>query len=185
MPDLPRTAHTLLGFLTWGPMSGYDLKKIIDSSTRNFWNESYGQIYPTLKRLYERGLVERSDESGDGARKRHVYAITQAGRDELQSWLEIAPERQPPRVEMLLKLFFGNELGVEKSIEYVESYRAEVMDEMASYAEIRPALEAASQSQRAPRFWLMTLRYGERKNESLIAWCDEVLAELRDMEVNP
>lgn len=182
MPDLPRTAPTLLGFLTWGPMSGYDLKKVIDGSTRNFWSESYGQIYPTLRRLLERGLVTRSDESGDSARKRHVYAITEAGRDELRRWLEVAPERQPPRVEILLKLFFGNQMSCARAIEYVETYRAELTDELERYGEMRPLLERASDNDRAPRFWLMTLRYGERNCEASIAWCDEVLAELADLE---
>jgi len=184
MSDLPRTAPTLLGFLTWGPMSGYDLKKIIDGSVRNFWSESYGQIYPTLKRLLERGLVTRSDESGDGARKRHVYAITDAGRDELQRWLETAPEQQPPRVEILLKLFFGSELGLDGATEYIEMHRAEAVDELQRYAELRPALEAAAANQRAPRFWLMTLRYGERKAEATLAWCEETLAELAQMQLD-
>src|ERR1035441_9620557 len=47
-----RTAYVLLGLLSIEPnQSGYDLRKAIESSVGYFWGESYGQIYPTLKRL--------------------------------------------------------------------------------------------------------------------------------------
>ncbi len=179
--DLPRTAHTLLGFLTWGPMSGYDLKKRIDGSVKNFWSESYGQIYPTLRRLADAGLIEPTDEASDG-RKRQVYAITEAGRAELRRWLEAAPERHPPRIELLLKLFFGSRIDPARCIEHVEAYRAEIEDDLARYDELRPPLEAASRTQVEPRFWLMTLRYGERSQQATLAWCEEALAELRAIQ---
>jgi len=44
-----RTKYVILGFLTWGPQSGYDIKKHIDQSVVMFWDESFGQLYPELK----------------------------------------------------------------------------------------------------------------------------------------
>jgi hypothetical protein len=38
--------YALLGMLSLGPGSGYDLKKRIEGSLAHFWSESYGQIYP-------------------------------------------------------------------------------------------------------------------------------------------
>ena len=101
-----RTGQALLGFLTWGPMSGYDLKKVIDGSISNFWSESYGQIYPVLKKLEAEGRVT-CREGQEGGRKRNVYAITEAGSAELDAWLAEPPEDQPSRNELLLKLFFA------------------------------------------------------------------------------
>ena len=60
MPKASRTSHAILGFLTWEPMSGYAIKKAVAASIDNFWNESYGQIYPILKRLVANGLATRS-----------------------------------------------------------------------------------------------------------------------------
>jgi DNA-binding PadR family transcriptional regulator len=40
------TRQVVLGFLTWRPMSGYDIKKIVEQSVSNFWSESYGQGWP-------------------------------------------------------------------------------------------------------------------------------------------
>ena len=57
-----KTRFAVLGLLSIRPMSGYDLKHTIEASTRNFWNESYGQIYPALRALADAGLVMRQPE---------------------------------------------------------------------------------------------------------------------------
>ena len=56
------TAYVILGMLAWGPLSGYDIKAVVDRSVRFFWAASYGQIYPELKRLSEAGLIEGEAE---------------------------------------------------------------------------------------------------------------------------
>src|ERR671938_2098997 len=105
-------------------MSGYDLKQVIEASTRNFWNESYGQISPVLRELTAGGLTVREDESKESGRARHVYSLTPRGREELRRWLTSPVERQQVRNELLLKLFFGAQVPTEVSIEHVESFRA-------------------------------------------------------------
>ena len=45
-----RSKYAVLGMLATGPKSGYDIKQTIETSIGHFWNESYGQIYPILKR---------------------------------------------------------------------------------------------------------------------------------------
>ena len=54
------------------PRSGYDIKQVVDHSTRFFWAASYGQIYPELKRLAAEGLIEPHAES-EGGRRRTAY----------------------------------------------------------------------------------------------------------------
>ena len=68
--DLSPTAYVILGFLSWRPMSGYDIKSVADESTRFFWAASYGQIYPELRRLADAGLIEAA-EAAEGGRRRH------------------------------------------------------------------------------------------------------------------
>ena len=76
--ELSPTAYVILGMLGWRPMSGYEIKSLVDKSTRFFWAASYGQIYPELRRLAEAGLIE-GKASPQGGRKRTVYRLT-AGR---------------------------------------------------------------------------------------------------------
>ena len=54
-----KTQFAVLGLLSWQPMSGYTIKKLIEMGLTQFWSESYGQLYPTLEKLVETGLVHR------------------------------------------------------------------------------------------------------------------------------
>lgn len=99
----------VLGLLSRGPRSGYDIKTAVDRTIRHFWAASYGQIYPELKRLEGAGWIEGSDESR-GGRARRVYSITATGRRELRAWLAGSETRMELRDESLLRLFFADTL---------------------------------------------------------------------------
>ena len=104
--ELSATAYVVLGMLRHEPRTGYEIKAAVDRSTRFFWAASYGQIYPELRRLEAAGLIEGTAEPR-GGRRRTVYALTDAGREELRSWLERGAEVLEMRDEGLLKLFFA------------------------------------------------------------------------------
>ena len=70
------STEVLLGLLTIEPMSGYDLGQTIRASVGHFWNESYGQIYPNLKKLAAGGFVSSKTERRKGKPDRQVYSIT-------------------------------------------------------------------------------------------------------------
>src|SRR6187397_2444440 len=94
----------VLGLLSLGPRSGYDIKTVVDRSTRFFWAASYGQIYPELRRLESAGLVA-GDDAPNGRRARRVYELTDAGRAELERWLLGTDTTVELRDENLLRLF--------------------------------------------------------------------------------
>ena len=104
--ELSPTAYVILGMLAWRPMSGYEIKALVDKSTRFFWAASYGQIYPELRRLAEAGLIE-GKASPQGGRQRNVYRLTRAGQRELEAWLGVDAGGFETRDEGLLKLFFA------------------------------------------------------------------------------
>jgi len=92
-----KSQYAVLGLLGMDAMSGYDIKKKFEKITSNFWNESYGQIYPILKRLAAKGFATKSIEKQDGKPDRHIYALTEKGRKVLQSWLTEPVARPPDR----------------------------------------------------------------------------------------
>src|ERR1039458_1294473 len=105
-----RTAYVLLGGLSiQSNLSGYELHQAIKENFGSFWGESYGQIYPTLKRLGAEGLIEASGSATAGKKRRQTYALTDAGRVCLREWLAQPFQNDPPRNEFMLKLFFGHE----------------------------------------------------------------------------
>src|SRR5580658_1093902 len=114
------STEVLLGLLEIEPMSGYDLGLSIRASVGHIWNESYGQIYPNLKKLAAGGFVGSKTERHKGKPDRRIYSITKKGRDRLAKWLTVPPQPEIPRNELLLKLFFGDKVGVEVLIGYVE-----------------------------------------------------------------
>src|SRR5215211_8996157 len=101
--ELSSTAYVILGLLRKGPKSGYEIKSLVDHSTRFFWAASYGQIYPELRRLADAGLIEGTADP-QGERQRTVYRLTAAGADALSTWLTTPPDIQQTRDESLLKV---------------------------------------------------------------------------------
>lgn len=175
-----RTRQALLGFLSWGPLTGYGLRKIIDRSVSNFWTESYGRIYPMLKELEGEGLATSEEEATPGGRPTRTYAITPSGREALGEWLREEPVAPPRRNELLLKLFFAARGEGKSSVDMIEDFRAQKLEDLERYAETRAELDAVEDPPEDMRYWLMTLRYGEREAEAHVAWADEVLASLRE-----
>ncbi len=168
---LSSTAYVILGLLDGSQRTGYEIKQIVDRSTRFFWTASYGQIYPELGRLEAAGLVEGTERS-QGERKRKEYRLTPAGRQELQAWLRLAPEVLETRDEALLKLFFAGSLpeAAPKALEHKRRLHAE---KLARLREIEPAV-----AEHATPYQYATLRFGIALSEFCVSWCEEALEEL-------
>src|SRR3954466_5437808 len=122
--DLPKTAYVILGMLALGKRTGYEIKSLVDISTRFFWAASYGQIYPELKRLEKSGLIRGEEDDSDG-RRRRAYELTAEGREALHDWLtSVAPLVRELRHEGVLKLFFSDVLEPEEQLEQLRRIRA-------------------------------------------------------------
>ena len=183
MPRENKTKFAVLGLLAYAPLSGYDIRRIYSQSLGNFWSESYGAIYPVFKRLVDEGLATREVCPHAGKPDRHVYTITDEGRDELHRWLEQPLEPVRERVELLLKLFHGWEVGPEVMIEHVQDARAQHVELLKRYDHYDQAM-AADSAPPTP-YWLMTVSCGRHISRAYIAWCDETIAQLRLLPAQP
>jgi len=178
MSERKSSEYAILGLLSLRPMSGYDIRKTVQGSIRHFWSESYGQIYPALKRLEALKLVERARGARKGRAGRQVYALTRPGRRELQEWLTRQPQMQPFRNELLLKLFFGRLVPREACQEHLRHFRQRQEDFLRTYGQVERRLHAEHEGHPDLPFWMMTLSYGVRQARALRDWCDETLAAL-------
>ena len=100
----------ILGLLCHESLTGYEIKKRMDTALRFFWSASFGSIYPTLNSLVHDDLVTKF-ETTDNGRDKVIYTITDAGREHLKKWLALPVKKDELRYETLLKLFFGEEAG--------------------------------------------------------------------------
>ena len=176
-----KSKYAVLGLLGMGPMSGYDIKKKFEKITGNFWNESYGQIYPILKRLADQGLATKSIEKQDGKPDRHIYALTEEGRVVLQRWLAEPVARHIGRHEILLKLFFGKQVSLAENIQQIEHFRNLSMAELTEIKSIEAYLKTEKQDDPNLDFQLMTANYGKHVNRAILNWCDDTLSQLQKM----
>ena len=170
-----KSRYAVLGILTFGPLSGYDIRKVFQLGPGHFWRESYGQIYPILRKLLAESLVKQHIEQHDGRPPRKVYALTAEGREALRDWLPVTPERQPPRNELLLKLFFGRHAGKSANVNHLKREREALEAVRQQYTGIETHLLGRLKRDSDARYQLITLRFGMKIVEAQIEWCDESL----------
>jgi PadR family transcriptional regulator AphA len=174
----------VLGMLSLGEkLSGYDIRKVISESTANFWSESYGNIYPVLKRLLAEGaILVAEDEAQSGNRRRRLYSITADGQSMLKEWLRQPARPVPEDNELLLKLFFSAPMPAADSRALVASFRAHLTTQMRSFASLEKVIAEGTGTREQKVHWLATLRYGQAVNRALSEWCDETMAEFKKLE---
>lgn len=172
--------EVLLGLLTIQPMSGYDLGQTIRESVGHFWNESYGQIYPNLKKLAAGGFVTSKTERQKGKPDRQIYSITQKGRERLAKWLAVPPQPEIPRNELLLKLFFGGQASLEISMEHVRRMMENESAVLRNIGSIEKEIRRNGQYSDVP-YWMMAVRFGQLELEAHLRWARETLAELNKL----
>jgi PadR family transcriptional regulator AphA len=173
------TVESLLGVLSLGPMSGYELRQFMEQSTGNFWSESFGQIYPALKAMLAHGLIASVEESGEGGPGKKVYRITEAGEQRLREWLGAPAKPQVRRNELLLKVFFGDRAERGTIAGHVAEWRRGYAADLEKYQDILRQVQVDHATHPGLRYWCMTLRFGIAESKALMAWCEETLAELK------
>ena len=178
-----RTAYVILGGLSIQPnLSGYELHKAIEENFGSFWGESYGQIYPTLKRLVSEGLIEACKPAAAPRKRRQEYALTDAGRACLREWLALPFQNDPPRNEFLLKLFFGREAAPGVAIAHVRELQQRNRQMLAALTALESAAHAQpSESSHLP-FWMLTLGLGTALTRAAIEWGESALEQLSAAE---
>jgi PadR family transcriptional regulator AphA len=171
------TVESLLGLLSLGPMSGYEMRAMMERSTANFWTESYGQIYPALKSMVKDGFASVEEQIKDGRAKK-VYKITGEGERRLRNWLSVGTKTQVHRNELLLKVFFGDQALRGAIAAQVVAERERCERALEWYEATLSLMETQQARHPAMPYWRMTLRYGILEAKAVLVWCEETFAEL-------
>ena len=135
---LPITSYAVLGLLTFGETSGYDMKRMADQSIGYFfWSPASSQIYGELRRLKSLGYATEREVAQERRPNKRLYRITPQGRLVLQEWLE-RPAVEPDVLKstFLLKLFFGSLTPQGTLIAQIEERRRQAQDTLAQFEAI-------------------------------------------------
>lgn len=172
MMSRSKTQFAILGALSIESMSGYKIKKMMSESTNHFWSESNGQIYPTLAKLTNSSFVTVKECLEDGKSKK-IYTITKAGKKALTDWLLKDVEHYPARNELLLKLFYGQNVSKLVSISHIEKYKGRCSQALSLYQDIEKNLFKLVKSGKRPVYFLLTAKSGINIIEAQLEWCEE------------
>lgn len=139
----------ILGLLSWQPLTGYDLKKIIADSELFYWSGSNNQIYHSLVALHRRGWVSLEIQNQESLPARKIYAITAAGRAQLRGWLLADPELPEYHNPFLIRLAWADMLHGDELDALLARY-AEELDLQLRMRQARAERPAAA-PERTPR----------------------------------
>jgi DNA-binding PadR family transcriptional regulator len=123
--------YALLGFLSWKPFSGYDLKKMLENSELFYWSGNNNQIYTGLVQLHKDGLADSEAQPSERMPNRKLYRITSEGLVELQKWLTTAPELPQLRKPFLIQLAWSSSLSASEIDALLAQYENELQMKLA------------------------------------------------------
>ena len=168
----------LLGLLSESPKYGYEIKQKFEGALGNVWSVSYGQLYPTLRRLSELEWVTKKTAPGKKAAEKNIYSITPTGIKKLNDWL-LQPLRTSYRVkdEFTLKFLFFNKLPPEKVLNYLKKQQKKAVMQKEDFQRTLVALRDEID------FFLQALiRKGVIHLEAETQWLEEVINDMESQE---
>lgn len=176
--------HILLGMLR-RPSTGYELGTEFSKSAQHFWFAERSQIYPTLKRMRDGGLLTSWEEPSERGPRRKVYETTSEGRRELREWLLEGPQIGHERLAHIAQTFFLGELDdFAESLRIVKKMRAKWASKLAylefTEATIRDEDGEWSQLDMDDFHYHAALRMGLHMLRAKITWCDETAEHLQE-----
>jgi len=96
-----------LGVLSFGPASGYEIKKQVERIFGPFFDASFGSIYPALNALTREGFVSCTAQAQEKRPDKKVYSLTENGRFKLVADLMATSARDRFRSEFLVAMLFA------------------------------------------------------------------------------
>jgi PadR family transcriptional regulator AphA len=178
MTNLNPTSYAILGLLSVGDdLSGYDMRKAIHNSIGYFWGESYGQLYPALKKLSGAELIAPQKGGAKGRKRRQTYRLTATGRAALREWLGVPFENDPPRNEFMLKLFFAYQAAPGVAESHLRDLNERNRHMIKALEKIKASVPAGHANPNMP-YWMLVLGLGEAMTRAALKWGDAALKTL-------
>ena len=154
-------------------MHGYELKRQLSQRLGIFWSVSFGSLYPTLKKLHRRRLVEKILDPEETPRRRQVYRITPAGEQEFFELIAEGAHSAWEEDKFPLRMAFFRYLKPEIRIRVLERRRAYLEEKL---SEGRDSLKRV----RGPDYYTLSLmRHGVDVAQADLRWIDELIAAER------
>jgi PadR family transcriptional regulator, regulatory protein AphA len=178
--QLTLTEYAVLGLLghVQRAISGYELRKVTETSVGYIWRPSKTQLYVVLLRLLRSGLVTRRKVHQLDRPDKQLYQITEAGRVAIREWLGRDEDvGDPDRSVLVLKLFFGAQGDRDALVRQLAAFRDSYAARLATY---ESKWQSADRHERdvSDEFTRLTLSYGIARARAAVDWADAALEAL-------
>jgi len=175
--------HAILGLLAQHPRHGYELRAAFSAVVggEENWDVKPAQIYTTLDRLEEAGLVMRQSDMGEGDEpSRRIYAITPLGDQALREWFAtgVVPEHQ--RDEFFVKLMTALVSGETDVSRLVQTQRVTLYQELHSATAMRDSYDPRTEMAQ-----ILLLDKSIMHLEADLRWLDFAEVRLEEVKRQP
>ena len=169
-------AQAIMTSLLDADLSGSELARDFEKSMGFFWQASHQQIYQELRKLSQKGWLNKREVNQTGKPNKILYGLTLAGRKALADWVYGPTRVQPTKDELLLKLYNLSEENAQHLIGEITQRREEVMQRLYFYETIRRRHygDPGALPVRHKGVYL-ALESGIHQGEQFLAWCDQAL----------
>jgi len=172
--------NALLGLLNHRPMTGYDLKKILDYPMGFFWIAQMSQIYRELNKLEEEGLVKSEIVPQEKRPDRKVYHLTKEGRETFLSWLNKFPDQlsQTCRSQFLMRIFFSSKIKLDEFAFEIKRYKKEIEEHLEYLNKVEQWIKDYSREKKFKDdafYWSLMVKKEYKSIAAGIEWADECL----------
>jgi DNA-binding PadR family transcriptional regulator len=120
----------MLGLLSYTPLTGYDIKKLMQDSSFMYWSGNNNQIYKALVEMDKDGFVQSEVVAQANAPAKKVYTLTSDGLDELMGWLASKPEAPDSKNPFLVQFAWAGQLGSDEMMDLLDQYEQTVKERL-------------------------------------------------------
>ncbi len=174
--------HSLLGLLAQKPRYGYELRAAFTAlagGSEN-WDVTPAQIYTTLNRMRESGLVEIEDETDHTSNEKRIFKITSSGLEELNRWFRTDIRDEPQQDAFYLKLMLSRDLDFVDTSRLIQIQRNGLYQDLHRITQSRQKLDGKTELAR-----IMIMDKAIMHLEADLRWLDMVEARLDEVVKQP
>jgi DNA-binding PadR family transcriptional regulator len=160
----------VLGLLRRHPHHGYELKRQL--AELGFLRVSFGSLYPALRRLEKRGLIEALRQTG----RRKAYRLTDKGASEFARILDTDTTETEEDRRFNMRLAFFEYLEPPARLRTLKRRRSQLV---ARLTDARRALRDVPAAGPVDHYTMALLKHNVGAAEADIGWLDELIAHAR------
>ena len=180
---------SLLGMLSSHNMTGYDLKKMADTTIAKFREAQTSQVYRELNYMEDIGWLTSVIEIQTEKPNKRIYSITPAGREAFLKWLKESPlDEDKLNVSVfLMKTFFAGDRTVNENLEIFKQFESACLTKLAgieaSFTELTEFQSRLPEHQAHAFYWDFTSNFETAFYKMCIDWADQCIKAIESRSI--